>query len=560
MFRSRNHAGYGLVALLLLLIAVASSALGVKIYQQSKMYVLQDELIIETLHQTRMAIMRYYQKHGHWPSPPFPGAISEYVAQIELIAGNEPALRIQLSSGDRVTRVQRHLAASWQHGNELWLRLATKPEGLTEDDEAINPHWLERGGEAAAAMNASLAMQHFAINNTERLLAEKLTATSMTSSEVDAEAFTSSSLKTTELNSATLAGDKLDSGQLTTAVGSSQRVNAGIADIQYNLDIGNWQQQQIRMQETITQAADFTQATAVNVSASSVFANALDAQSLLANTVGAEGGQVSNLITQDLSFLNGQVNQTNTQALSANAFSANAVSSNKTIAQNVIVNNTVTLPSMQAQTLDALHGDLDNLYRNLYNCVYENRWCEAPQPTPIALQQCQGCNREQSNENFVANITVAGNECVHGCEFEVRVNGANGTCSPERVAPRQSGNTACTLTKQLAPGESWQQMVRVRARNAKDLSVFHDLPIMLNWQRTLANCPSFQIQEQIHGTEPLTFTTLVFAVTAAGSNATVTKSGIGCASMGSEWHCNGTAQCSATGQWQNVQAYCGCGF
>ncbi|EGN76437.1 hypothetical protein A28LD_0180 [Idiomarina sp. A28L] len=555
MFHFKSHAGYGLITLLLLLIAMVSSALGIKVYQQSKVYALQDELIIETLHQTRMGIMRYFQKYGHWPLQPFPDAVYEYVEHIELQVSNEPALRVRLSSADRVKRVQPYMAASWQHGSELWLRLATEPEGIAEDEVETNPNWLQRVGDTTAAMNTNLAMKNFAISDIQSLFAENFEATNLTSSEIKAGALTSSSLQSAEVESKMLLANRLDTNQFHSDLGSSQRVHAGIANVNSMLNVDAWQQQQIRMQETTSLISSFTQAAAVNATANSVYASDMDAQNLRANALNAERAHLSNLTTNEVTFSVGQVNHANAQTLDVNT-----ASSNNATAQNVVVNSAVTLRGVHAQTLDSLHDELDILYRNLYNCVYENRWCEAPKPTNLILQQCQGCNQEHSNENFVANIAVSGHECVHGCEFEVHVSGANGACSPQNVAPRQNGNTTCTVSKQLAPGEAWQQMARVRARNGKDLNVWQDLPIMLNWQRTVANCPSFQVQEPIQGTEPLTFTDLVFAVTAAGNTATVTKSGIGCANMGGPWHCNGSAQCSASGQWQNVQTYCGCGF
>ena len=173
--------GYGLIVLLLVLIAAAGSALTAKIYQQSKQKQRQDELIVETLHQTRMATMRYYQQNGHWPAQPIPDLAVSYVESLTLVAGSEPALRIKLFSQNRVERVQPYLAASWVSGDELWLRLLTEPVANAANRPDDQSDWVNRADNGTGientsfeTMNTALDMAGFDLNGLQQLDSEQL--------------------------------------------------------------------------------------------------------------------------------------------------------------------------------------------------------------------------------------------------------------------------------------------------------------------------------------------------------------------------------------------------
>ncbi len=558
MSRFSAQSGYGLIMLLVLLIAIAGSALGVQIYNQSKAYALQDELIVETLHQTRMAIMHYYQKNGHWPLPPFAGSVNDYVESIELVPSASPsetphALRIKLYGRNRVERVQPYLAASWVSGSELWLQLATEPANT--NDHAGSSGWLKRSGETPSAMNTNLGMSSSAIVNIEELLAETINSNELTSDELTTSQLNTAVLESERVTATSLTANTLASEVFNTASMSGQEGDVGLLRLTSNSFINVWQQEQMQMQDTYAANAHFQNVAVINAQATRISSNRFSANQLQATSGSAAQAEIARIESNVANINHGQANTLSVQHGNMNSITANFVS-----AGDVFVDAPVELRGYPAESLDELHAELDILYKNLYNCMYEYRWCEAPTSPALSLQSCQGCNREQGEQQFVANIGIGGGECVHGCEFEVLVPGVSGLCTPEIVAPLQAGNTTCSVSKDLAPGESWQEMVRIRARNRKNTNVWRDIVAMINWQRIEANCPGFLVQEPIQGTEPLTFTTLNFPETAAGSSAQVTQSGLGCATMGSEWHCTGTAQCSASGQWQNVQTYCGCGF
>lgn len=555
MYLCKRNSGYGLLALLIVLIGLVSSALGVQIYKESKRYLLQDELILETLHQTRVGVMQYYQDNRHWPAPPFIGFADEYVESIELIDGNEPALRVRLYGQERATRIQPHLAASWVQGDYLWLRLATESAANIRDRALADAKWLRREDNKPAVMNTHLGLANYALENTDSLFVQDLDSESLTGVELITDQLNSSSFTITHLNSTELSSATLTSSQLQTDRASAQEIAVGLARINDALEIGSWQQQQIQMQQTTAQEASFANVTVQNVATPYLRASSANIANLQADSIQAPLAQVGNVDANLLNYSQGSADLATFQTVATN----NLNTSNATVG-NISVTNPVELRGFHAENLDSMHASLDALYRNLYNCVYHNRWCEAPKATNLSLQSCQGCNQEQNNEQFLATINVSGNECVHGCEFEISATDASSSCSPVRVNPLENGNTQCTVSKSLAPGESWQQLVRVRARNRKNLNVWGDLLTMINWHRTVGSCESLYVNEPIQGTEPLTFATLVFAETAAGNTATASASGLGCATGGSEWSCSGVAQCNSAGVWQNVQTYCSCGF
>lgn len=207
LYLNQRQQGYGLIALILLLIALAGSGLAFLLLQQQRAQQAQIELQVESLHQFRLGVLRYFQVHGHWPLAPeqvinegaSTALIEQYLQSVQLIAEPAAFLRVRFYRPEWAAQVQPFLAASSLHSDAvgtplLHLSLVTSPAANASDSS--ENRWLRRDGSNAMATDFTLtqkSIQQARAITTPQLSVEQqawvtnLTTTSAQSNQLQAD-------------------------------------------------------------------------------------------------------------------------------------------------------------------------------------------------------------------------------------------------------------------------------------------------------------------------------------------------------------------------------------
>lgn len=551
-----TEVGYALLSLLLVIVAIFSAWLGMVLYQQARSFQHQDELMIETLHQARLSALNYYQRQQTWPLLVLPEVIHRYVHGFEIRLHPAPHIRVQLASNAMLQRIEGKLAGSSVENNWLMLALVTEPLGGWQMETDANPDYLTRVN-SPLGMNTHLSMSGHSLYDAAEFSAQNI-AVAMTNIEEGSfhELFTEIA-SITEVSSAAAELNEMQAERLEITSAIIERSRLRQIAVLERAQIGSMETEIFKPNALTSELLASSVLQSRQMEMESLIAQTLHANETYSQDLQAQQLQ-SGLIQADTVYSE----QTYADGVHVQQMQLQDASVKETLADHLVVNQAVHLSVQSGAPIIQLQEELQLLFANLQHCMFSSRWCEATHATAFSLHSCIGCNQQQADAQFNAHIELRGDECVHGCDINLKLDNTSPavwTCEPSAINRLSALSTRCTISSILAENESWQQPVRIRAHNKKAPNVYSENTVFINWQRQPAYCPRFTVAEFVVGGHPANEEILVFPQTELHETAELLIQRPDCnQNYLSELVCTGSAACGSNGEWHNIETSCTC--